>query len=233
MGCRAIARPLAGLGLVALLLGASTPPGAGAAPRPLDLLFSTPHLERVGPERTLSYRHSREAAPLTRLGPDFERRIALETGAAGANGALPVTVTMDADGAARRLETFRGVPGNPMLMVFLETTVGAVSRATGGSPFYLRNRIREAMREDLAATPMILQVGAARLPARALSVRPFEGDENAARLGAFEGLTLRFVVAEDAPGMLVAMTAVTDATIGEGEEETPVYVEEMRLDPRG
>lgn len=221
-------------GIAALLILAATVAATHAvAAKPLDLLFSTPHMERVGPEARLSYRHSREAAPETQLGPDFEGRIALETGAAGEDGAVPVEIVMDADGAARRLETFRSVPGNPMLMVFLETTVNAVSRATGGSPFYLRNRIREALRDDLAQTPMILQVGNARLPARALTVRPFEGDANAEALGAFEGLTLRFVVAEEAPGMLVAMTAITDTTAGEGDEARPVYVEEIRLDPAG
>ncbi|MGF1551436.1 MAG: hypothetical protein ACFBWO_02900 [Paracoccaceae bacterium] len=219
----------------ATLLAAAFTAGAavaGAAPdRPLDWLFSTPHLEGLGAGVTLHYAHSREAAPATRLGSDFTHRVELSTGEAGQDGAVPVFVTMDADGRARRLDTFRGVPGNPMLMVFLEAVVDAVSRATGGSPFYLRNRMREALRDDLASQPMILQVGSARLPARALSVRPFEGDKNAAALGPFEAMSLRFVVAEEAPGMLVAMTAATEATLGEGDEARPVYIEEIRLDP--
>jgi hypothetical protein len=219
-------------GIAALLILAATVAATHAvAAKPLDLLFSTPHMERVGPEARLGYRHSREAAPGTRIGPDFSNRIALETGAAGEDGAMAVEIVMDADGAARRLETFRGVPGNPMLMVFLETAVEAVARATGGSPFYLRNRIKEAMRDDLSARPMVLRVGAARLPARALEIRPFEGDANAEALGAFEGLAMRFVVAEGAPGMIVAMTAITEATVGEGENARPLYVEEIRLDP--
>ena len=38
----------------------------------------------------------------------------------------------------------RGV-ANPVLLYFLETTVRAMAEATGGSPFYIRNRIREAL----------------------------------------------------------------------------------------
>ncbi|MEM9763019.1 MAG: hypothetical protein AAF968_10980, partial [Pseudomonadota bacterium] len=116
-------------------------------------------------------------------------------------------------------------PGNPILMVFLETTVSAISRATGGSPFYLRNRIREGLRDGLTSRPMILQIGAARLPARVLEVEPFRDDRNAERLGPFAGLTLRFVISEQAPGMLLSLRASTVA----GEEGRVSYEEEIAL----
>ncbi|MEL6264472.1 MAG: hypothetical protein AAFR52_02320 [Pseudomonadota bacterium] len=197
-----------------------------AAVEPIDLLFETPHMQGVRPGAALSYVHSREGAHPV-LSPGFNQTIRMQTPAPD-GGSEAIEVTMDAEGAPRTLAPFVGVPGNPMLMVFLETVVSAVSKATGGSPFYLRNRMREGLREGLSQQPMILSLGAARLPARLVSMRPFEGDKNAARLGAFQELEMRFVVAEGAPGMLIAMTAAT-APVAEGE--TPVYVEEIRLDP--
>ena len=39
----------------------------------------------------------------------------------------------------------RPASANPLLLYFLETTVRAMAEATGGSPYYIRNRIREAL----------------------------------------------------------------------------------------
>jgi hypothetical protein len=92
--------------------------------------------------------------------------------------------------------------------------VRTTAQATGGSPFYLRNRIREALGERLTAVE----------PDAVFSMKPFEGDENAPKLGAFEGLEMVFELSPDAPGMVVAMRAVA------GPEDAPVYREEIRLD---
>ncbi|MEM7497032.1 MAG: hypothetical protein AAF371_03445 [Pseudomonadota bacterium] len=233
--------------LLALTVGAmlAAAPGArpggsaeAAPPEPVDLLFATPHLGNAKPGAVIGYAHTRRTAHPQRLGADFDRRITVATG----TEADPATrIVLDAEGTPRHLDPFRGVPGNPLLMVFLENTVRAVSQATGGSPFYLRNRIREALGDRLSSQPMILAAGNARLPARSLSVRPFEGDENAERMGPFASIELRFVVAEAAPGMLVAMTAdvgpridpQTGATTGAGSATgEPIYFEEIRLDPK-
>ncbi|MEO0820427.1 MAG: hypothetical protein AAF074_08375 [Pseudomonadota bacterium] len=207
-----------------------------AGPQPVDLLFATPHLEPLPAGSVLRYGHRRRSEPAFRLGPDFEQAIRLETGEAGAAGGA-VTITMNADAAPRVLDPFRGVPGNPMLMVFLESTVRAVSRATGGSPFYIRNRVREALSETLRSVPLILTAGTSRLPARELTTRPFEGDANAARMGPFAAMQLRFVVAEDAPGMLLLMRADTGPRAAPAGEDSaaedaagPVYFEEIRLE---
>lgn len=65
---------------------------------------------------------------------------------------------------------------HPVLMYFLESTVRHMAEATGGSPFYIRNRIRDA----LIAAPM----GA--------EVTPFASDRNRDKMGDFADLTLRF-----------------------------------------
>ena len=98
-------------------------------------------------------------------------------------------------------------------MVLLENAVRTTSRATGGSPFYLRNRVKEALRDRLSAE------------GGAFSTKPFADDAaHRAQLGPFADLELRFVVDEAAPGMLTALAARTpDGT----------YVEEFTLDEDG
>lgn len=73
---------------------------------------------------------------------------------------------------------FSRASAHPIVMYFLESTVRHMAEATGGSPFYIRNRIRDA----LVAAP----IGA--------DVTPFTNDPNRDKMGEFGGLTLRFVL---------------------------------------
>jgi hypothetical protein len=111
--------------------------------------------------------------------------------------------------------------GNPILMVFLESVVRTVSEATGGSPFYLRNRIKDAMRERMTEEPATAEFRGAELAAQRIDLRPFEEDRHAADLGAFAGLELSFLLAEAAPGTFLSLEA---SASGAG------YSEEIRLD---
>lgn len=181
--------------------------GAAQAAEPVDLLFNTPHLKGVAPGSVLRYEHVRQSDPSLGIGPDVDEAIAVEMGKDAAE-----RFTLDADGHPRIFDVADGVPGNPLLMVFLESTLRSVAKATGGSPFYLRNRMREALRDGLA------QDG------EALTMRPFAHDANRARLGAFADMSMRFELSDKTPGMLVSMAAEA------GPDADPVYSEEIRYE---
>lgn len=181
---------------------------AAMAAAPLDLLFETPHMQSLEAGETLRYAHVRTADPALGLGEDFRQVIALEMGQGQA-----ARFTLDAEGAKRVYPVAEGVPGNPLLMVFLENTLRTVAKATGGSEFYLRNRIRFALRDNLAAEPD-----------GALTIHPFLNDPNRAKMGPFGDLEMRFEVSEAQPGMLVALRARA------GDAGAPAYVEEIRLE---
>lgn len=80
----------------------------------------------------------------------------------------------------RPLGDFAPESAHPVVMYFLESIVRHMAEATGGSPHYIRNRIREA----LAAAPL------------GVAVQPFAEDPNRARMGEFAALTLRFGLGE-------------------------------------
>jgi len=201
--------------IVAALVSAGPPPARAQS----DLLFSTGHLDTTPSGTTLLYRQDTSFAGGGTL-PERHRQISLTVDGADADGQRPVEIVLDPAGQAQRLDTFRGVPGNPMLMIFLESVVSAVSAATGGSPFYLRNRMREALGDRLTAAT---DPGGSP-DARILSVRPFASDPNQSRLGVFASLELQFVFDPSAPGMLSRMTALA------GDPAAPAYREEIRLD---
>lgn len=194
--------------LVALLAGPVQ------AAEPLDLLFYTPHLDQTAPEAKLRYVHTRQGAAQA-LGPTLESAISLRRETVGEE--LETVITLDADGAGRRLDNFQGVPGNPILMVFMETLVSSLSRATGGSPFYIRNRLKEGF----AAGQVTDQGGESTI-----LMRPFIADRNRHRMGPFANLQIEMTLDPQRPGMFGTL----NATVRDPDDpELYYYVEEMRF----
>jgi hypothetical protein len=187
---------------------------AGAAPAasPTQLLFDTPHFAGATPGQPLRYERRRAADPAMNLGPDVT-----ETATVTPLGAGGTEIVLTREGTRpRRLPPFEGVPGNPLLMVFLENTVRAVAQATGGSVFYLRNRMKEALRDGLTET-------AGEGGTTVLTARPFAADPNAPKMGALGGLELRFELAEAEPGAFRLLRASAARPDG-----TPAFLEEFR-----
>jgi hypothetical protein len=188
---------------LALILSALLVAPAALAGAALDLLFETPHLATLQHGESVRYVHERRSAPYLELGPNLSETVTVRR-----TGEAASEVVLDADGAARTIP-FAGLPGNPLLMVFLERIVRATGDATGGSPFYLRNRVKDAMRAGMSLSDGVI------------AFHPFADDSNRARLGPFADMRVEIAVDESAPGMFRFLRA-----------ETPeaAFVEEFRLD---
>lgn len=95
--------------------------------------------------------------------------------------------------------------GDPVLTFFLEQTTRDMAALTGGSPFYIRNRMKEALFQGGEVTKTDDGITA--------SFQPFAQDANAARMNGFQTLTLTFVMA--APEEPIReLRAETDAAPG-------------------
>ena len=86
---------------------------------------------------------------------------------------------------------------NPVLLYFLESTARGMAQATGGSPFYIRNRIREAVAAAGRGDGSPLEV----------AIVPFAADPNRGRMGGFADLTLRLRYDEGRPDQLLELSA--------------------------
>ncbi|MEI4472735.1 hypothetical protein [Frigidibacter sp. MR17.24] len=85
---------------------------------------------------------------------------------------------------------------NPIALYFFESVVRTMARESGGSPFYIRNRMREALaRAPLSGPEVVLS--------------PFETDPNRDRMGEWGALTLTIRTDAAAPGGLRSLTAET------------------------
>jgi hypothetical protein len=203
--------------VLAFALAATAPAAAGEAQ---DRLFALGMLDAVPTGARLVYSHERAtAAPAEALAPLPDGSVAIAL-AAGPEGRTAVVTLRDGT-VARSLDPLSASGGHPLLLVFLETAVRSVAAATGGSPFYIRNRLRQALAEQDDRAPLDLAAGG---PGERLTFRPFAGDANLARLGSFAELTLTADLADGAPGRLARLE------IAAGPPEAPALREIMEFD---
>lgn len=186
--------------LLAMLL---IPAAAGAGPLS-DLLMAPGPFAGAPDGPLLAYDETREVPTDSGLAPQPEstlRLVRIETSKGPA-----LELSREIDGAAKPLTELSPEGANPVLLYFLEATVRDLSQATGGNPFYIRNRIREAL--------VGADLGADATP-REVALPLFAEDRNRERLGPYADLMLRIRFDEARPGELIELSMDTpDAADG-------------------
>ncbi|MGB3246590.1 MAG: hypothetical protein WBB25_18805 [Sulfitobacter sp.] len=126
------------------------------------------------------------------------------------------------DGKHRSLGTFPASVGNPMIMYFYESVVRDMAASAGGSPFYIRNRVKEALVQSSDVQEGEAVVDGQTVATQTVRMFPFEGDPNVDRMKGFGDLELRVTMSEAVPGWY--MSLIAEASGGE------VYRSELRFD---
>ena len=130
---------------------------------------------------------------ITVEGPDLPGFLAVTDGSLEmtqitdpSDGQPVLQLTQKTDGRARKIGPFPISGGDPSLTFFLEQTARDMARLTGGSPFYIRNRIKDALFRagDLARDGDTMTA----------TFQPFADDPNAERMQGFQSLTMTFVI---------------------------------------
>lgn len=202
------------LTVLAMILG-PLPAGAGALS---DLLMAPGAFEAAPVGSVVGYSEARrvpEAEGMT-VAAVKDGEVRLEVVAAGDGREL--RLVREADGKAVPVGTFPDGVANPLLLYFLETTVKVMAEATGGSPYYIRNRIREAL--------VAADLGAAAGEAREVALAPFAADANRARMGDFADLAIRLRFDPAAPARILELSADTAAADGGYHERMVLLAEE-------
>ncbi|PUB19435.1 hypothetical protein [Yoonia sediminilitoris] len=128
----------------------------------------------------------------------------------------------------RNVGNFPATVGNPVIMYFVETVLRDVAQEAGGSPFYIRNRIKEALVTSAPIIDGVAAFGPDELETKEITLRPFENDKNRDRMGIYADLALTFTMSENAPGWYVSLAA--NAV---GPDGTPGYSNALTLQPSG
>lgn len=127
------------------------------------------------------------------------------------NGTKFLLLDQEAGGTRSEIARFPAASANPLLLYFLENIVRDMSQATGGNPFYIRNRIRAALIAAEAAPGADGRI--------TVTLEPFAADPNRDRLGPFAGLRLQVSFDPAEPGRLLSLKADTGAGPGGYSEE--------------
>jgi len=219
------------IGTKALLLTAALAPGLApwaSAGEAQDRIFALGVFDEVATGERLHYDHTRagSVAQAGAVQPIEDGEVVISLVDSEVTDGRDAEVTLRSGEQVRSLTTFPGSAGNPLLMVFMESSVRAMATATGGSPFYIRNRMREALRTQDRGAPVEVEVGGETLEARRYVFRPFAGDPNVARMGAFAELEISFVVSDAVPGSYARLDLVT----GPGPDGAPALRETITFE---
>ncbi|TCO71664.1 hypothetical protein [Rhodovulum euryhalinum] len=116
--------------------------------------------------------------------------------------------------------------GNPVVMYFMETVVRDMAGTAGGSPFYIRNRLKDSLIRPAEVEAVEAAFGAGEVQAQALTLHPFAENPNRARMMGFAELTVTVTMSDEVPGWYHTLSAeVPDPAGG-----APLYVSTLRLE---
>ncbi|MCJ2014129.1 hypothetical protein [Methylobacterium sp. J-076] len=189
---------------------APTQANATATPNAADLLFEQPQMKNAVPGSTITY--------------DYLRRSGIAKGPFGAPLKDTVTIKVEPgkqpDGRNMEVEMFSGLNrrpagpfedmvGNPVVPLFLENHVMALSRVLEANPRYLKLAIRRGLRERATVTPTKVPFGGKEVDGWRIVMKPFEGDKMSDRMRGLENLTYTFVTSPTVPGEIVSMEAAS------------------------
>ncbi|SFK28044.1 hypothetical protein [Celeribacter neptunius] len=188
-----------------------------------DLLFRQGTLDRIGPDAVLHYRR----VVTNHAKPEAATRDTGEIALSFAEGETRMArLQFLQDEKHRSLGRFPASVGNPMIMVFYESVIRDMAETAGGSPYYIRNRVKEAL-----VRPAEIETGQARfgtrmIDTRTVTLRPFAEDPNRDRMQGFGDLELRVTMSEEVPGWY--LTLVAEAPDATGAPDG--YLSELRFD---
>lgn len=196
---------------------------ASANPAAVDLVFYAPFLKQVENGSELSYRYVRKADGKD-LAPSFEDEVKLTVGPKGAEDSVKIDLFTGARGLSL---PNMARSGNPLVVALFEQDVREMQKVSGGSPFYLRNRIMEALKNDPSTEPTKIQYDGRTIDAWTVKFEPFAKDQHRAQLKGFADRAYELTFADEVPGGLYAIKSVTPKPDGAG----PLLVEELTLQP--
>lgn len=199
-----------GLGALFLASGAAV-----ADPTATQLFFDTPYLSRVSPGTRIDYAYHHKTAE-AKLGESFDETLALNVTAEPSDPARRVA-EVDITRGDRHAEAgpFPTLNGNPISLILLERDVKEMAQLSKGSPFYLRNRVRDHIASG-KVEPARFDFDGHSVEGWKLTMLPFADDPNKDKLLELAGRHYEFLFSDAVPGGLYSIEVVTPKADGSG-----------------
>ena len=189
---------------LAVTLGAA---GAGAATidgaESYGLLFRQGTLDAI--DRNLALTYQRDV--VSPLNPDAEKRNAGHIFLKLQEDSPLALLEFRQEGKHQGLGQFPASVGNPMIMFFYESVVRDMAATAGGSPFYIRNRVKDALTQPGEMTKGQAIYDGKTIETTTIDLYPFADDPNRDRMRGFEDLVLSVTMSEDVDGWYLSLIA--------------------------
>ncbi|WP_208999192.1 hypothetical protein [Roseibium sediminis] len=189
----------------------------GQADQPYDLIFKTGTLDGISRNSVLAYQR-------TTVAPQNQELADTSTGTINLSFAENDMAHLEflQKEKHRKIGEFPANVGNPMIMYFVETVVRDMAGTAGGSPFYIRNRVKASLIEDAPVEDVEVEYQGKQVQAKSVTLSPFRDDPNRAKMRGFENLALTITMSDQIPGWYHSLKA------GTGND---VYSNEIVLQP--
>ena len=211
------------LAIAVLALGLAGAPvlAANDGTAAYDLLFRNGTLDEVPADQVLVY----DRMVANTLAPDAAMRDTGEIELSFVESTPPqASLRFLRDGKHRNLGAFPKSVGNPIIMYFVETVVRDMAESAGGSPFYIRNRVKDALVAPTEVETGEAVVDGKTVATQVVTLHPFKDDPNRDRMQGFADLALTVTMSDAVPGWYQTLEATAPGT------EAPVYRSVMRFD---
>lgn len=206
---------------VALIL-ATTVQAEGSAT--YDLLFRNGTLDMIARDTALEYHRDVTNALIdTAAARDTGDIVLSFDGGLDGSAPLKAKLKFEQGDKYRNLGTFPASVGNPIIMYFVETVVRDMTESAGGSPFYIRNRVKEALVTPTDIVAGETQFGDKMIPTQTVILRPFAEDPNRDRMVGFGDLALTITMSDDVPGWYHSLSAMVAGA------EAPIYSSKLQF----
>ncbi|QJP13875.1 hypothetical protein G3545_09555 [Starkeya sp. ORNL1] len=193
------------IGLAALMLAGTA---ALAAPSSTELFFDKPYLSSVAPGSKIIYAY-KHVTTKPELGESFDEKLEMSVDAAPENAAGRVA-DVDILRGDKHSEAgpFPTMSGNPIALVLLERDVKEMATLSKGSPFYIRNRVRDALGNG-AVEEVRFDYQGKTVDGWKITLTPFASDPNKDKLAELVGRRYVFMYSDQVPGGLYEVRVVT------------------------
>lgn len=218
LGPRAVARHAARACVIAaaaagaIAPAAQAPGGAASGSGPISqaeqLLFTHPHLATVRTPQTLRYAWSAQAG--ASASAPANATLALRPRADGS--CCSAHVDYPADEVAIHLPDFDDATANPVILYFLEAEVRRLQRTTTGQSAHFRRQLRLSLATTARVSDATVRWNGKDVPAHAVRVAPFVDDPYRARFEREAATEYLFLLSDDVPGGVAALSATLPAS---------------------
>ena len=193
------------------------------------MLFDVKHIASIAAGTELKYKFERLPSDEKLLGPGYTDDMKIKIESDGAPGKKNIAIQVFSGERARDPQKITDMDGNPMVVIFLDNSVGHYMQLSGGDRAYLKNKFSKTLGDASKLTAVKIDYKGTMVDGFRISVSPYADDPQRAKMRGFETAEFTIALSDKIPGYLAQMIANYTNT----DKTAPTLVEKTTLDGVG